>query len=74
MNRRLRQMRIYLITSTKRKRVSPETHLLALRAGMNLPAARLTEEEIEEAFNAEECSFAEFHQMASRLRKAAEDA
>jgi len=36
-----RQMRIYPNTSTKRQRVSPETHLLALRAGMNSPAARL---------------------------------
>jgi len=34
-------MRIYPNTSTKRQRVSPETHLLALRAGMNSPAARL---------------------------------
>ena len=34
-------MRIYPHTSTQRKQVSSETHLLALRAGMNLPAARL---------------------------------
>ena len=36
-----RQLRIYPNTSTKRQRVSPETHLLALRAGMNATAARL---------------------------------
>jgi len=39
-----RQMRIYPNTSTKRQRVSPETHLLALRAGMDSPAARLMSE------------------------------
>ena len=38
-----RQLRIYPNTSTKRQRVSPETHLLALRAGMNATAARLIE-------------------------------
>jgi hypothetical protein len=36
-----RQMRIYPNTSTKRQRVSLETHLHALRGGMNPPAARL---------------------------------
>jgi len=45
-----RQMRIYPNTSTKRQRVSPETHLLALRAGMNSPAARLTKDRVLEIF------------------------
>jgi hypothetical protein len=36
-----RQMRIHRNTSTTRQRVSSETHLLALRAGMNSPATRV---------------------------------